>query len=255
MRWWIVIVGLLLSTDVAFALTQAEVDSIIREVDARQSNVGDWKARIYIEHKEKNQNDTVYDGVSYRRDADDKMMLLFLRPKSESGKGYLKIGKNMWFYDPRVGKWERRTERERIGGTDSNQADFDASRLAEEYKAVYVGASKLGRFSVHELSLTALDGADVAYPTLKVWIDVNTLNVLKRQDFAASGKLMRTAYYPKWQKVHSKQKSSDVWFPNEIRIFDEIEKANRTVVLIKQVDLTPLPANIFTKSWLESKSR
>ena len=35
---------------------------------------------------------------------------------------------------PTVGKWERRTERERIAGTDSRRADFDESRLAEEYE-------------------------------------------------------------------------------------------------------------------------
>ena len=46
-------------------------------------------------------------------------MILFTKPKASQGKGYLRLDKNLWFYDPSVGKWERRTERERIGGTDS----------------------------------------------------------------------------------------------------------------------------------------
>ena len=44
-------------------------------------------------------------------------------------------------------------------------------------------------------------------------------------------------------------------FAQEIRIYDEVEKANSTLVIIKSVDLHPLPENIFTKAWLESKSR
>ena len=182
-------------------------------------------------------------------------MILFLQPKSERGKGYLRINKNLWFYDARTGKWERRTERERIGGTGSNRQDFDESRLAVEYTATYKGMSKLGRYQAHKLELRAKKGFDVAYPKLRMWVDKASKNVLKRQDFAASGKLLRTSYYPQWKRMYSPSKKAQVWYPKQIRIFDEIEKANRTTILIRQVDLRSLPKNIFTKAWLESKSR
>ena len=60
---------------------------------------------------------------------------------------------------------------------------------------------------------------------------------------------------PKWKKVFSESKNGDIWYPQEIRFFDEVEKANSTLILIKRVDLHPLEANLFTKAWLESKSR
>jgi len=66
---------------------------------------------------------------------------------------------------------------------------------------------------------------------------------------------MRTVYYPRWQKQFSESKNGDFWYPPEIRIYDEVEKANSTIVLIKTVDLRPLETNIFTKAWFESKSR
>jgi hypothetical protein len=66
---------------------------------------------------------------------------------------------------------------------------------------------------------------------------------------------MRTAYTPRWNKEFSPSKQADVWRPVEIRIYDEVEKDNSTLILIKETDLNPLPANIFTKAWLESKSR
>jgi len=237
------------------ALNEDEMVGILKTIDERQRNSGDYKSLAYIEAREKGKDEVVYEAVVYRRDEDDKFMILFLKPKAEQGKGYLRIDDNLWMYDPAVGRWERRTERERIAGSDSRRADFDEWRLAEEFEPSYGGRETLGKYTAHKLILTAKKDADVAYPVLHMWVDVETSNVLKQQDFALSGKLMRTAYFPKWQKVFSESKGEDVWYPKEMRFFDEVEKGNRTTVVIREVDLRPLEANIFTKAWLESKSR
>jgi outer membrane lipoprotein-sorting protein len=247
--------AVLLAAPAAFAVDAAEMKKLLEVIDDRQRNTGDYKSLVYLEQKERDKADTVREALIYRRDADDKLMILFTKPKGEAGKGYLRLDKNLWSYDPNVGKWERRTERERIAGTDSRRADFDESRLAEEYDPSYEGEETLGKFKVHKLALKARPNIDVAYPSIKLWVDKETNNILKRQEFALSGRLMRTMYYPKWLKIFSESKKGDVWYPQEIRIYDEVEKANSTVILIKNADLRPLEANIFTKAWLESKSR
>ncbi|MBM4371537.1 MAG: outer membrane lipoprotein-sorting protein [Deltaproteobacteria bacterium] len=245
----------LLAAGPARALAPDEVVALLQRIDDRQRNSGDYKSLAYVEARERGKSDRVLETVIYRRDEKDQFMILILKPKSERGKGYLRLDRNLWMYDPGVGKWERRTERERIAGTDSRRTDFDESRLAEEYDAVYVGQETLGRFTVHHLRLTAKNDADVAYPVSELWVDTATENVLKHQEFAASGKLMRTTYTPKWSRLFSESKGSDIWYPAEIRIYDEVEKDNSTLVIMKSVDLRPLPENIFTKAWLESKSR
>jgi outer membrane lipoprotein-sorting protein len=237
------------------ALSEAEMVQLLGVIDDRQRNSGDYKSLVFIEQKERDKSDLLYEAVVYRRDEDDKLAILFLKPKSEAGQGYLRIDKNLFFYDPTVGKWERRTERERIGGTGSNRNDFDESRLAEEYTPKYVGAEKLGKYDVHHLELTAKEGADVAYPVLQMWVDVATSNILKRQDYALSGRLMRTTFYPGWNKVFSESKKAEIYYPKEIRVFDEVEKGKSTTVVLRQVDLRALDPNIITKAWLEAKSR
>ena len=237
------------------APSDAEVAKMLQTVDDRQTNTGDYRSLAYLEQKERGKSDTAFEVAFYRRDEDDKLMILFTKPKTEAGKGYLRIDKNLFFYDPTVGKWERRTERERIGGTGSNRQDFDNSSLAAEYTPSYAGAEKLGKLDTHHLALKAKDGVDVAYPLLDVWIDKSSGNLLKRQDKALSGKLLRTTYYPKWSKLYSESKKAHVYFPAEIRIYDEIEKGNATLLIIRETDLKPLTANLFTKAWLESKSR
>ena len=92
---------------------------LVRPSTTGSATRGDYKALAYLEQKEKDKTDVVREAVVYRRDADDKLMILFTKPKTEAGKGYLRLDKNLWSYDPTVGKWERRTERERIGGTDT----------------------------------------------------------------------------------------------------------------------------------------
>lgn len=240
----------------AFAAPSApEMTAMLHTIDERTENNGDYKSLVYIERKEKDKSDLVYQAVVYRRDEKDKLMILFIKPQSEAGKGYLRVDMNLFMYDPTVGKWERRTERERIGGTDSNREDFDQSRLATEFDPTFVGEEKLGNFAVNHLKLKVKAGVDVAYPIIELWLDKATGNILKRQEFAESGRLMRTAYYPEWRKIFSETKKADVYVAKEIRIFDEVEKGNQTTVVLQEVDLKALDDSIFTKAWLESKSR
>jgi outer membrane lipoprotein-sorting protein len=234
---------------------QEVVVQVLKTIDDRQRNSGDYKSLAYLEQKEKDKTDIAREAIIYRRDENEKLMILFTKPKGEAGKGYIRLDKNLWSYDPGTGKWDRRTERERIAGTDSRRADFDQSRLTEEYDAAYKSESKLGQFDVWELELHVKPNTDVAFPVMKLWVDQASGNVLKRQEFALSGRLMRTLYYPRWQKLYSESKKAEVWYPGEIRIYDEVEKENSTIVVMKSVDLRPLEANIFTKAWLEAKSR
>jgi outer membrane lipoprotein-sorting protein len=254
----VVVLGLglgLIRAAAAAPPSKQEMLEILKVVDDRQRNAGDWKSLAYIQQKERDKVDVIYEALVFRRSQDQKFMILFTKPKASEGQGYLRIDRNLWFYDPSVGKWERRTERERIGGTNSRRSDFDESRLAEEYNPEFVGEEKLGAYTALVLNLKGKPGLDLAFPALKIWVDKETRNVLKRQEFALSGRLLRTSYYPRWKKQFSQSKKGDVWYPQEIRFFDEVEKANSTLILIKSVDLKPLEPNLFTKAWLESKSR
>ena len=241
--------------DAHAAKPKDELVKTLKAVDERQNSQGDWHSHIYMEQKEKDKVDVVYEGEVYRRSQDQKFVIVFTKPKASQGQWYLRIDQNLWFYDPAVGKWERRTERERIGGTNSRRSDFDESRLAEEYDPDDDGEQKLGAYTAQALTLKGKPGIDLAFPVVKLWVDRDTKNVLKRQEFALSGRLLRTSYYPRWKKAYSESKKGDTWFPEEIRFFDEVEKANSTLILIKEVDFKPLPQNLFTKAWLESKSR
>ena len=232
-----------------------EVQDILRKLDERQRNMGDYEWGGVIYQQERGKSDTAYRAVVYRRDEEDKLMILFTAPKTEAGKGYLRIDETLFRYDPTIGRWERTTERERILGTNTRRADFDESRLSMEFRGTHVGDEKLGVHDVIHLRLEAKPGVDVAYPVVELWVDAKSLNPLKRQDFSASERLLRTLYMPTWQAYFSADKNAEVFVPQEIRVIDELEKGTNTIIILENVKLEPLPENIFTKAWLESKSR
>ena len=87
----------------AAALTQQETDALVKLVDERERNNGDWAALCYMESKEKDKTDVVYELVYYRRTEGQRLLILFTKPKDQSGKGYLRIEKNLWLYDQSQG--------------------------------------------------------------------------------------------------------------------------------------------------------
>lgn len=249
-----VIVALARHAAVARA-TEPYADQLLRAVDERQQNVGDWRSFVYLEQREKGRDLLVYETISMRRSADREFVMLFTKPKAVAGQGYLRIDRNLWFYDPSVGRWERRTERERIGGTGSRRSDFDEWHLSDEYEAQDRGPQMVGQRPTRLLLLKAKPGIDVAFPVIHLWVDEHAKIVLKRQEFALSGRLLRTTYYPRWDRIYSPAKRAEVWYPKEIRLYDELEVGKWTLLVIRDVDATPLPQNIFTKAWLERQSR
>ena len=76
---------------------------MLKTIDDRQQNNGDWNSQVYIEQKEAGKSDLVYQANIYRQDDKDTLVILFVKPAAEAGKGYLRVDKNLFFYDPASG--------------------------------------------------------------------------------------------------------------------------------------------------------
>jgi len=233
--------------------TKAELIKILKTIDDRMRSPGDYQAQVYVEYKQTSQEDLVYQMNVLRRDKDEALLMLTTEPKTMAGQGYLRLSKNMWFYNPTAGKWSRRTARDRISGTGARRRDFDQWNLAGERDPTYLAQEKIGSFIAHKIRLVGKPNIEVAVPILYLWVDSKTNNPLKMESRSVSNKLLYTNYYPKWAKV--KKSSTVVYYPKEIRIFNEVDKGEQTLLLVRKAIMAPLPGNIFTKAWVESKAR
>jgi hypothetical protein len=73
-----------LSTPIALAISDQEVRELVKLVDTRQRNVGDYASVVFIDQKTKDGATKAFEARVYRRDEDEKLMILFTKPKAAS---------------------------------------------------------------------------------------------------------------------------------------------------------------------------
>ena len=104
--------AVLLAPGMVFAqgLSKEKMVEILRGIDLRIRSGGDYKALVYLEQHQKDKPDIAQEALVYRRDADQKLMILFTKPKTDAGKGYLAVwiaghytnGSGRWMIAPAV---------------------------------------------------------------------------------------------------------------------------------------------------------
>lgn len=190
----------------------------------------------------------------YSRPKESKLVMLTVAPKTEVGNGYLRIDHNLWFYDVRLGHWERRTERDSISGTNVRRSDIDLSDFSDLYSAKSCREERVKGALLSVLELEAKPGTDVPFVKQKIWVNPDLL-VVRSEDYAATGKLLRTMVVTRSAEILREDLGRKVAVASRMSLFDEVDKTRKTVLQIQGVSQGPLESNFFTKAFVESKSR
>lgn len=184
----------------------------------------------------------------YRRDVDDKFLMLFVEPITQRGQGYLRIDESLWFYDPESRKFSHTSMKEQFAESDANNSDFGESTFAEDYRVVGVNEGRLGKFEVYIMRLEATHN-EVTYPEEKIWVTRENSLVLKTEDYSANGRLMRTSYLPTYARVGGK------FMPTKMIFVDNLIAGKKTQITITELSVDPLPDTLFTKAYVERVNR
>lgn len=231
------------------ALTISEAQEILTIVDVQSNfeNV-DFSAvmTMIVEDPETGIEKSVVQ--QFRRDSDDKFLLLFQEPVIQKGQGYLMIDDNLWFYDPESRKFSHTSMKDSFGDSDAKNSDFGEASLTEDYRVTAVEEGKLGKYEVYIMDLEATSN-EVTYPTQKIWITKNSALTLKTEDYSASGRLMRTSLYPSYGKVGDKYIATNMIFT------DELIDGAKTRITLTDFSSNPLPDTLFTKAYVERVNR
>jgi outer membrane lipoprotein-sorting protein len=237
----------------AFASAKESPEEILRIIDKRMAFASDYKGVVRMREIRKDGIERVSELQIFRRDSSQHLLFLITKPRNLAGGGYLRIGRNLWEYDPTLGQWERATRRGNIVGTISCEGDFDRSRLAEDYLPKDEGMETIEGTAYRKLLLTAKPDAEVTFPMLRIWVDPE-FNIVKRVGMAPSGKTLRTDIIRSYQRLKDPISGQFVYHFREVLEFEE-EEGTRLDVRYEEVQLAPLDANMFTKSWLEGRLR
>jgi outer membrane lipoprotein-sorting protein len=221
------------------------VDSLVSFLDT------DFSAEYKIEQSKPGEGTSVTDAVMFRRDKDEKYLILIIDPASDKGKGYLKIGQSMWLYDPVARKFDFTSSKERFQNSNARNSDFTKSSFSTDYDIVSTAREQLGKFPCWVFDLKA-NNDDVSFPRTKIWVSEDNL-VRKVEDYSLSGQLMRTRAVPSYQKVGSR------YVPVMLLIVDNLRgktvggkfQNETTRLTITKPSLSALPDSIFTQAYLE----
>ncbi len=247
-RVLVAVILFLLGSAAGFA-ADPDVQLILRTID-RQTNFTDVDFSSLLSVIHEDPEDGVDKSVvqQFRRDGQDKFVMLFLEPAVKKGQGYLRIDDNLWFYDPESRKFSHSSMKEQFGGTEAKNSDFGVSRLAEDYDLQSFTEDSLGPHPVYVLELQAKN-SEVTYSRRRVWVTRERYLVLKSQDYSETGRLLRTSLYPSYSQVGGR------YVPARLIFIDELVQGRKTSLTLSQVSLAPLPDSVFTKVYIERVNR
>jgi len=233
----------------ALGAAAPDFEAILGSID-EMSNFDDtdFSATYTVVSEKPGEETSVFKARLFRRDREEKFLMLFLEPETQKGQGYLQLEDNLWFYDPESRKFSHSSFKENLQDSETKSSDFRRSSLMRDYAVEGYAEETLGRYPVYVIDLKALHG-EVPYPRLKLWVRQDNNLALKIESYSLSDRLMRTGYYPNYIQVEGRL------IPSRMLFVDELRVGEKSQVTIRDASVASLPDSVFTKAYLERVNR
>jgi negative regulator of sigma E activity len=170
-------------------------------------------------------------------------LIRFASPRREAGKLILRNGMEIWFFDPASKASIRISPQARLLGQASN-GDVLSTNLAKAYSAKVIGRESVEDDTKQKRACVKLhlvaQREDVPYRTVDYWVDEQNGRPLKAQFFTSEGRLLKTAYFRKFESVLGRER------PTETVIIDGLDSAWITVIRASNFQWREIP-----KTWLQ----
>jgi outer membrane lipoprotein-sorting protein len=180
---------------------------------------------------------------------DKKSFTEYLSPARDKGTKMLKLDKELWMYSPSTDRTimiSGHMLRQSLMGSDLSYEDMMEDRkLNVLYKAVISGEETLDNRTCYVMQLTA-KVTDVAYYSMKLWVDKERLIPLRQELFGKSGQLLKHIIFSDVKKIDKR------WFPMKMNYKDVLKDGKGTdwIILSIQFD-QPIPNHVFSKASLK----
>jgi outer membrane lipoprotein-sorting protein len=174
-------------------------------------------------------------------------LIRFELPARDAGKLMLKNGNDMWFYDPTSKASVRLSPQQRLLGQASN-GDVATVNFAKDYKVTLVGEEEIQdgerrKRNAYKLALTAIT-PEVTYASIEMWVDAENSRPLKARFFAESTRLLKTAYYRRFQPQLGAER------PTETVIIDGLNPQSVTIVRFSDYVARAIPDTWMQRDFL-----
>ena len=231
------------------AAQELDVAAILRQIDASNSFQNeDFSAEYTIVSDKPGEERSIFKLRVFRRDTEDKFLLLILDPLLRKGEGYLSVDTASWFYDPESREFAVFNLSDNFQDSESRNSDFTGGNLADNYEVKSYEEGTLGKYPVYILDLEATTDT-VAFPTTRLWVRQDNYLLLKVEDYSLSGRLLRTSYFPSYAR------SGNYYIPTKVLIVDTINAGEKTEISTRNISFNNIPNTVFTRAYLEQVNR
>lgn len=169
------------------------------------------------------------------------------QPARDAGKLMLKNGNEIWFFDPATKAGMRISPQQRLLGQASN-GDVATVNLARDYRVASSTEETIADGNrrdtpSHRLRLEAGNDS-VTYHAIDYWVERGSNRPLKASFYAQSGRLMKTAYYRRYESQLGRER------PTETVIIDGVDPQQLTVMRYRAYRASDVPDSWFERSGL-----
>jgi len=224
---------------------EPSAQELLARVDANEvySSIS-YKGRMIIEYQGKRYVKTF---EAFAKGGSDSFVEF--RNPEDKGTKYLKTGGRLYVYSPdteEVMLISGHLLKESMMGSDLSYEDtIDNEKLSARYTPVLAGREEYGGREAWILDLAAKKKTE-SYPRQKLWVDVETGDVLHYELYALSGAKLKEYTLIKARTIGSRR------FPVESEMRDLLRQGSRTVFEMEDVVLdAPVSDSVFSLRNLE----
>lgn len=174
-------------------------------------------------------------------------LVRYVDPPRDRGKMVLMNGSNMWFYDSASKASVRISPQQRMMGQASD-GDVVTANFARDYQAKLVGEESLKDADHQDRKTWHLDlaaaTASAVYSRIEYWVEKGTFRPVKGKFYSDSGRLLKIAYYHKYQEQLGGQR------PAETIIIDAVDQNLVTTMASSDMRAADIPDAWFQREYL-----
>jgi outer membrane lipoprotein-sorting protein len=174
-------------------------------------------------------------------------LVRWAEPPRDAGKLVLLKGANLWFYDPASKASIRISPQQRLSGQASN-GDVLTVNLARDYTSTIVGEESLQDADRQSRDCWHLDmnaaTPDAIYNRIEYWVEHGTYRSVKGKFYADSGRLLKIAYYHKYEQQLGGMR------PTEVILIDAVNSNLATTIGYSDYRYQEIPDAWFQRDYL-----
>jgi outer membrane lipoprotein-sorting protein len=174
-------------------------------------------------------------------------LVRYAQPPRDAGKSVLFNGSNLWFYDPAAKSSIRISAQQRLTGQASD-GDVLTVNYSRDYTASLVGRETILDADRKDCDCWHLDlkaaTPEAVYSRIEYWVERGTYRSVKGKFYADSGRLLKIAYYDKYQVQLGGSR------PTETILIDAVDSNLVTTITSTDYRFEDIPDAWFQRDYL-----